>query len=483
MKRFWLVLLSLGLVMAFSASAFAVDVKFSGSFEASGMYLDKTNLMKSGSAGGGPSTAFYSQKLQVRMDFIVSPGLKLVTRFNALERIWGGARAGAYDANGTMVGQPGGTSSQSAGTREENQNIAFDWAYIEYASPIGLFKVGYMDDNGWGTVFGDSAINGPPCGQILYILPIGSFYLGGGIFKEADNSFSAINSTATWSDGDEDKYIAFALMTFKGGEAGLLFTYNRVATGKFLSGPPAPLDGTFIPNLAKLYTLQPFAKVKIGPVKVEAEVWYAFGGAQVEDGFVGYDVQLQDIMAYVNAVVDLGVFYVGGTAAYMSGDDPKTTDRMEGSVVGGGMDWNPTLIMFNQDLTYWVGPLPGFGGTANFSGSQPNGPSYMGMTNAWFFQLKAGVRPTAKLDFNASVSYAMADQTAVGQNNSYGWELDVTGTYKITNNLSYMLGVGYWWVGDFYKGGSPTIANGMNDPTVNKLNDEYMIINKLTLTF
>lgn len=32
MKRFWLVLLSLGLVMAFSASAFAVDVKFSGSY-------------------------------------------------------------------------------------------------------------------------------------------------------------------------------------------------------------------------------------------------------------------------------------------------------------------------------------------------------------------------------------------------------------------------------------------------------------------
>ncbi len=46
MKRFWLVLLSLGLVMAFSASAFAVDVKFSGSFYAAGMYLDKTNLQK-----------------------------------------------------------------------------------------------------------------------------------------------------------------------------------------------------------------------------------------------------------------------------------------------------------------------------------------------------------------------------------------------------------------------------------------------------
>ena len=44
MKKFWLVLLSLGLIMAFSASAFAVDVKVSGSFYAAGMYQNKTTL-------------------------------------------------------------------------------------------------------------------------------------------------------------------------------------------------------------------------------------------------------------------------------------------------------------------------------------------------------------------------------------------------------------------------------------------------------
>ena len=40
-----------------------------------------------------PSTAFFYQRLRVGTDFIVSPGLKLVTRFDAMERIWGGARA------------------------------------------------------------------------------------------------------------------------------------------------------------------------------------------------------------------------------------------------------------------------------------------------------------------------------------------------------------------------------------------------------
>jgi len=46
MKRFWLILLSLGLIMAFSASAFAVDVKVSGDFYIAGLYLDKTSFSK-----------------------------------------------------------------------------------------------------------------------------------------------------------------------------------------------------------------------------------------------------------------------------------------------------------------------------------------------------------------------------------------------------------------------------------------------------
>ena len=43
MKRFWLVLLSLGLIMAFSASAFAVDVNVSGEYYVGGLYLNKVS--------------------------------------------------------------------------------------------------------------------------------------------------------------------------------------------------------------------------------------------------------------------------------------------------------------------------------------------------------------------------------------------------------------------------------------------------------
>jgi len=485
MKKFWLVLLLVGLIMAFSVSAFAVDVQISGSYYAAGMYLDQTSLMKGSidkSTGGSGlhnnddiSTAFFFQRLRVRTDFTISPGLKFITRFDAMERIWGGARS-----------DPGTTyDTQSAGTRAENENIAFDWAYIEYTSPIGLFQVGYAEDNVWGTVFGSSG-SGFPAGQILYGAQIGPVTFGAEIEKEADGNYSAVNPKATWTDTDYDRYNVFGIYNFKGGETGLLFTYSRIANDKQTPsytggaigawGVPLNMGGSPIPyaNMMYIYTLQPYAKVKLGPVKLEGEFVYGWGSINAEDGLMGYDLQLQDIMAYLNAVVDAGPVYFGGTVAYMSGDNGQNGSRVNGNVLGGGMDWNPCLIMFNQDLTYWVGPINGYGGSSNFSGSYPN-TGYGGMTNAWFGQIKAGVHPISNLDISTAISYAKADEIPGGwAGSSYGLELDVTGTYKITNNLSYMVGAGYWWVGDYYKGWAAD---------QNEVRDDYMVINKLTLTF
>ncbi len=241
---------------------------------------------------------------------------------------------------------------------------------------------------------------------------------------------------------------------------GLLYSYSRVATFKQVGAPfPAP---------AMIYvnTLQPYAKLKVGPVFVEAEVWYAWGKRpEFEPPVLGADVKVENWQAYLMANVDLGMVYFGGTFAYISGDDPTTSDKNEGGAVTAGVDFTPCLIMFSFDRTYWVGALAGYNGTSNGSP----------MSNAWFGQGKVGVRPIAPLDINGSVSYAQADKKPTGINGSiYGWEIDVTGTYNITNNLSYMLGIGYWFVGDYYKG------SGIPGQDVR---DDFLVINKLTLRF
>jgi len=132
----------------------------------------------------------------------------------------------------------------------------------------------------------------------------------------------------------------------------------------------------------------------------------------------------------------------------------------------GGTEWNPCLILFNYyDRTYWVGALAGEGTSTN------SGPC----SNAWFYQGRAGVKPTANLDIKASLSYANADKKPPQLHRRLpmvGKLMSLVLT-KSPKYLSYMLGVGYLFTGDYFKG---TVANS-------QVSDDYMVINKLTLTF
>jgi hypothetical protein len=177
--------------------------------------------------------------------------------------------------------------------------------------------------------------------------------------------------------------------------------------------------------------------------------------------------KIDSLGAFLDANAKFGMVTVGGSFAYLQGDDNAYDDVVHDTVTG-GLDWNPCLIMFNYDtVNYWVGGISGH------SGTQVGGP----MKNAWFGQGRVGVSPTPQLDVLASLSYAAADKKPHDfPGGSYGWEVDLTGTYKITNNLSYMLGVGYLFTGDYFKGHDDA-GEGY------KVNDDFILINKLTLNF
>jgi hypothetical protein len=461
MKKLWLVFLSLGLVMVVSVTAFAVDVKVGAEYYAAGLYLDNTNLVKHWKGTSdytNPSTAFFFQRLRVGTDFIVSPCLKLVTRFDAMERIWGGARSnpGDYDM------------WRSAGTYAENENIAFDLVYIDYNSPIGRFQVGYMPDYQWGTIFNDWSTH--PTGQIKYSVPVGPFTLVAIYAKEWDNGYSYVTSAYVEdTDVDADSYRIGGIYKFNTdkvkGETGILFGFDRDATDKTDVYPDA--------YLYHEYYFQPYFKAKVGPVDIQGELNYAFGDYRKwEDNSPYTNVSIDSLSVFLDATANLGMFYVGGSFAYLSGDDPNTNDKMEGTH-GAGFDWNPCLIMFNTEtLGYWVGDIYGVGGA---SIDDP-------IANAWFFQGRVGVKPTPQWDVLLSVSYAQADKKPLTDggkqyaNGTYGTEIDLVGTYKITNNLSYMLGFGYLFTGDLFKG---CVDASPRSETV----DDFILINKLVLTF
>jgi hypothetical protein len=452
MKRFWLILLSLGLVMAFSASAFAVDVKVTGEFYVGGLYLNKTKVSDDAT---NPSTAFFYQRLRVGTDFIVSPGLKLVTRFDAMERIWGGARS---DASSTTL------AADSAGTRAENENIAFDWAYIDYVSPIGIFDVGLMEDGRTGTVFGNSYTT---LGRIKWKNTFGPFTLAADITKSKDQSYSAVTTTTNFTDGDNTKYGLEGAYAWKDGKGGMKVTYYNYDE-KSPSTNPLSNSGDY---RKRYFLFTPYAIAKIGPVDLQAEVNWATGKIKYDNNVLDAnglsEVTIDNLSGWIDATANFAPIYVGGTFAYVSGDDPGTKDKQEGGTLNGGQDWNPCLILFNYyDVANWVGTVSGY------DSSKVTGP----MSNAWFFQGRIGAKPTPQWDAMLSVSYATADKKPAGYTGgTYGTEVDLTGTYKITNNLSYMLGVGYLFTGDYFK--------GKDTGSSNKVNDDYLLMNKLTLTF
>jgi len=68
MKKFLVVLLALGLIVAFSAPAAAADVKFSGSYYVSGYNMSNTLMLEE----TGSSSAFYGQRLRIHTVFQVA---------------------------------------------------------------------------------------------------------------------------------------------------------------------------------------------------------------------------------------------------------------------------------------------------------------------------------------------------------------------------------------------------------------------------
>ena len=90
----------------------------------------------------------------------------------------------------------------------------------------------------------------------------------------------------------------------------------------------------------------------------------------------------------------------------------------------------------------------------------------------------AGFNPTPKLNVEAFLTYATVDKkqlsaTTEAVSDKLGTEFDVKVTYKIYDNLSYMVGAGYLWTGDYFKGADVT----------KKIDNNYLVLNQLTLSF
>ncbi len=466
MRKVCIVLLSIGLVMALVLPVSAADVKFSGSYVAQG-YYDNNRSLKS---DGGASVSNIWQRLRVQTDFKVQEGLMLTTRFDALEKIWGASRSTTA------------TALNLAGNDQESENIKFTHAFVTVNVPgdFGELRVGYMTQGTWGTAFGDTGEQDYGM-RVKWDWTTGSFFWGarwdkteGKKYYSSTGPAASANVSGSTSavDQDSEKFSVLGGYKWSKGDGGIQITYYQDTSNANFAGGPASANTGY---KGKYWLFQPYARATFGMVYVETEFGFYTGKYKefnVENPSAvpaRQNSEYQGWRGYIMASVDLAPAYVGAMAFYAAGDDLGTIDKNEGGVKI-GTDFTPCLILFNYDLGRWNGLLGGQNGLTS-----TNSPAYNN-DNVMAGQIFAGVKPLPKLDVKASYTVAQADKDGSSKNwlsRSIGSELDLTATYKIYDNLSYMVGFAYLWAGDWFKGTSTTAT----------INNDYLLTHKMTLSF
>ena len=456
MKKLLIVLLSLGLVFTFSMTASALDVKFSGQYYLSGVYRANSTAAKEDDA---VSRAFFYTRTRIQPVFTIAEGLTFTMRLDALEKQWGQTNFKNVNYSDESLSRKQNPTYEPG--RGVQENVEFERAYVTFKTAIGGFQVGYQSADEWGTAFSDSGTTRP---RIIYMLPLGPVTLNV-IYEKFYESDTAMpyGAAKRHVDADRDTYALAPVYKFKGGNAGLLIKYYTDASQR---------DDTVskygIGYKSNTYLIAPYVKATFGPVYIEAELDY-WGGKAAEFEHGANDVDLESWAGYIKAQGNFGPAFVGFQYGYASGDDGADSEKSKTYPVGGGTSWNPAMLLMNDDLNTWGG---GGAGTSN-PGAGSKSEVTSKKLNMMLANLYAGFKVTPKFQIDGSITWAKANEVADHWDEDLGFEFDLSFTYKIYDNLSYMAGAAYLVTGDYFKYG---VAG-------KEVDNDYLLINKLTLNF
>lgn len=197
-----------------------------------------------------------------------------------------------------------------------------------------------------------------------------------------------------------------------------------------------------------------------------ADVNYYFGKVAAFDSGADKTDYVALGPAYIKAKVYLGPVYVGILAQYASGGEgsDKTMVRYGPQ----SQDLHFGLILGNGALQTWEASN-GNGGTKGVA------PFDGGKAGSMMYSVFGGFNATPKLNVNAMLVATPQNKESANKyvSKSMGTEIDITARYQIYDNLSYMLGAGYLWTGDHFKGINSTGAVG----------NDYLLMNRLSLSF
>jgi len=444
MRKLLIALFALGLIFAFTAPAFATDASFSGYYRLRGFWFNNQAVTDENQPNSS-NKAWYDNRLRVQMTLNVAEGLSVTGRFHAMDRVWGQYETINVGKTNAIV--------------DQGNNIYWHRAYMTFKTAIGKFDAGYQSGATWGTVYGDGEADGRA--RIKYTGVFGPMIILALTekFKEEDG----IDTTTNNEDSDWDAYALAGIYKWDGGNAGLLLYYlkDKSDTAPTAFGAAGAGNAGTSTHLIPI----PYFKATFGPLYLEGEFIYFYGETDY-DSAAQEDVDWKGTGGYLYAKFNMGPAYVGAQYAFRDGDDPTTRDYEAGYP---GSDYNPCVLLWN-DNTSGLGSYNNTAASWTADGYSQTGT---GIANGSLLQVFAGFSPMENLNLKASLTYALADQTAPGQDDEIGTEFDVEATYKIFDNLEYWIGFGYLVAGDYFKA----------DDATNKIDDAWLIMHKLQMNF
>ena len=487
MKKIMMTAIAVSFLFILAMPAMALETEFSGHYYVEGLYNEHPDLRDN------HQNDYLTMELRLKPVFKFSDDLSLITRFDALGKNWG-----TDDESAPIYKNLRGVNSVSG--IEDDDNIDWDYAYLQFKTGIGMFLVGRQKGNAWGTDFIDSA---GPRDRVTWIVPINNLYLAAVYEKNTE-----LDAEDT-SDGnaDNDKYYLTATYKGEGFKTGLLYGYYRYRTFQDMDQafdtdtainmaqaagydfysymdllaagvPPdagalygammgAGIDPTKLTCEATAHIFIPYFEGKFGPFGIQGELAYAMASAEYD--FInnaGKDSKDARMMAYnLEGTYDVGPVSFQAGYAHSSGDANYADDDVEAfGYIEPGYDWGKTLILYSDiaGLEQTLGGLgnPVGGGKACWDGYQ-------------VYYLGVDYNVMDNLTLSAIVAKSKADDVTAGWDDDHGLEYDLTLSWKIFDNLSYTATYAFLDAGDYWEMGNPAT----------RVEDTFTLYHKLELEF
>jgi len=375
--------------------------------------------------------------------------------------------------------------------------------WMQYTTPFGLFEIGRMPNGQVLNAFTNTDLQGDgikfsPTLPEPFVLSLTTQKV------DEDDSFGYNDQT----DGDYDYYhiqagyhtekividTALRFWDDARGKAGVdeeiefTFTYN------------ADTDDITIKDIVITEGEDPFnreywtwwlaADLTFGKFYAKGELSWTFGDWEsYEDDDNNDDLDIDAWALMLDAGVKLGDLDIGLMYFFLEGDDNDDVDddmtayMVQSGGAGGAFTpyyilTGPQTAMLNQDI---------HGGNTIDQEMRWAGVHCLGMHTD--FQV------TPKLSIHGALAYAWADETeSLGdmtyengstdeRDDSYGWEFDVGVAYKLLDNLTYSLNIGYLDTGDFFEVAYDDATGTILSYDTDDSNDIILVTNTLTMEF